>query len=104
MGAAAMPYGKKLGQMLADDETSVVVAAVAAWQQLGKNASSGIEEVVKILAHQQDVNKNRDVSKQNEPVENMLKNRLEFDKTSLLTDIQKNVFLPKIQFQLQIQL
>jgi len=54
MGAAAVPYGKKLGQMVADDEVSVVVAAVAAWQQLGPHAASGIEEVVKILHHQQE--------------------------------------------------
>jgi len=35
-------------------QVSVVVAAVAAWQQLGPHAASGIEEVVKILHHQQE--------------------------------------------------
>jgi len=54
MGVAAAPYGKKLGQMLADDEVTVVVAATAAFEQLGIHAVSGIEEVVKILSHQQD--------------------------------------------------
>lgn len=54
MGAAAEPYGRKLGQMLADDEVSVSVAALAAFEQLGAHAQSGIEEVVKILSHQQE--------------------------------------------------
>eukprot|EP00913_Durusdinium_trenchii_P025898 g24302.t1 len=46
MGAAAEPYGRKLGQMLADDEVSVSVAALAAFEQLGAHAQSGIEETL----------------------------------------------------------
>ncbi|CAJ1441335.1 unnamed protein product [Effrenium voratum] len=55
MGPAAAPYGKKLGQLLADTEVNVVVAAVCAFEQLGIHAASGIEEAVKVLSHHQEL-------------------------------------------------
>lgn len=54
LGAAAAPYGKKLGSLVADPEIPVCVAASSAFEQLGPHADAGIEELVKHLGHQQE--------------------------------------------------
>eukprot|EP00439_Symbiodinium_sp_Y106_P041984 s2177_g5.t1 len=45
---------RKLGSLVADPEIPVCVAASSAFEQLGPHADAGIEDLVKILGHQQD--------------------------------------------------